>query len=297
MAAKSDAVIGAITPWFGAKRRLAPRVVEAIGRHSSYWEPFCGSLAVLLAKPACVMETANDLHGDLINLARVLSDADASLELYGRLSRLLLHEGLFQEAAGRLRPFADMAAPVAMDVGRAADFMVISWYGRNGVGGTRPYNMNFCVRYTSNGGHAATRWASAVSSIPEWHRRLRNVTILNRDAFDVLGRIEDKAGTAVYCDPPYLAKGAKYIHDFRPDDHARLAESLSRFRSTRVVVSYYDPPRLADLYPPDRWSRAEIEVTRSMANQGGKLGADKATEVLLVNESSAGLLFKPEGRA
>ncbi|MFN0195471.1 MAG: DNA adenine methylase, partial [Planctomycetaceae bacterium] len=43
--------IGAIVPWFGSKRNLAPRIVEVIGPHQAYWELFGGSLAVLLAKP------------------------------------------------------------------------------------------------------------------------------------------------------------------------------------------------------------------------------------------------------
>lgn len=66
--------ITAIAPWFGGKRNLAPAIVEELGPHRGYWEPFCGSLAVLLAKPRVSQETANDLHGDLINLARVLQE-------------------------------------------------------------------------------------------------------------------------------------------------------------------------------------------------------------------------------
>ncbi len=46
----SEAKITAIAPWFGGKRTLAPRIIEALGKHTAYWEPFCGSMAVLLAK-------------------------------------------------------------------------------------------------------------------------------------------------------------------------------------------------------------------------------------------------------
>lgn len=59
-----EAKIKALSPWFGSKRNLAPRIVEAVGKHSAYWEPFAGSIAVLLAKPVVTMETVNDLHGD-----------------------------------------------------------------------------------------------------------------------------------------------------------------------------------------------------------------------------------------
>jgi DNA adenine methylase len=284
-------VINALAPWFGSKRNLAPEIVRAIGKHRVYWEPFCGSLAVLLAKPACVMETANDLHGDLVNLARVLRDEPTALDLYGRMSRLVFHEDLFHEAAGRVRSRGQQPAGDTPDVARAEDYLITSWFGRNGVAGTSSYNSNYCVRYTANGGHAAKRWHSVCASIPDWHERLRNVTILNRDAFGLLERIDDADGTAIYCDPPYLVKGAAYVHDFKADDHRRLADLLGRFKRTRVVVSYYDAPELAELYPG--WAKHRHDVTKALVNQGArdKGGTVKAPEVLLINDRRAASLF------
>ena len=65
--------ISALAPWFGGKRTLAPAIVEELGPHTAYWEPFCGSCAVLFAKPPLAFEQINDLHGDLINLAMVFA--------------------------------------------------------------------------------------------------------------------------------------------------------------------------------------------------------------------------------
>lgn len=236
--AHTRAKISAISPWFGSKRTLAPRIVEALGPHRVYWEVFCGSCAVLLAKNIVSSETVNDFHGELINLARVLKDEKTARELYERLSRFIMHEDVFHEAAERWKARGVTAAGDVPDVDRAEDFMVCSWFGRNGVAGTSSYNQGFCVRYTANGGHAATRWRSTVASIPAWHERLTSVTILNRDAFELLERIEDKEGTAIYLDPPYIEKGAKYVHDFVESDHDRLAKSAGRFKRSRVVVSY-----------------------------------------------------------
>jgi DNA adenine methylase len=272
--------INALAPWFGAKRTLAPRIVEVIGKHSVYWEPFCGSMAILLSKEPCTMETVNDLHGDLINLARVLQHENLAIELYSRMSRIVMHEGLIEEARQELRqPFAS-----PLNVTRAVAYMVAAWCGRNGVGGTDADGNGFCVRYTSNGGHAAKRFRSAIESIPGWHERLRNVTILGRDAMEIIERIEDKQGTVIYCDPPYVVKGAKYVHDFEGHDHQRLAELLNRFRKTRVVVSYYEHPLLDELYKD--WAKIPLKATKALANQGmrDKAGAVVAPEVLLVNE-------------
>ncbi len=273
--------VSAILPYFGAKRTLAGKVVEALGDHAAYWEPFCGSLAVLLSKPACRMETACDLYGDVVNLARVLSGRDTAERLYASLYPMIPCDALHQEAKGRLA--AGEGPGDHPHVGSAADFFLASWLGRNGTIGTTAKN-TFCVRYTSNGGSPATRWASAVGSIPDWHERLKGVVILNTCGLAACERVEDKAGTAIYADPPYLAKGASYVHDFEAADHQRLATALTRFTRTRVVVSYYDHPQLADLYPG--WRKIPVTTTKAMANQTRRPDAGeptKAPEVLLVN--------------
>jgi len=248
-------------------------------------------MAVLMAKKPCVMETVNDLHADLINLARVIKDTKLAPQLYRKLRRTMMHEQLFHEAAERYRIGGKHKAIDEADMERAYDYLLVSWLGRNGVSGTSSYNQGYCVRYTANGGHAAKRFQSVISSIPAWRRRLANVTILNRDAFELLKRIDDKKGTAIYIDPPYLKKGAKYIHDFESDDHYKLAEMLQRFENCRVVVSYYDNAELPKLYPG--WQRIEIRVSKALANQGARGKKDvKVTEVLIVNNKEQGL-FSP----
>lgn len=282
MSAITDMKITALAPWFGGKRTLAPRIIAELGPHSAYWEPFCGSMAVLLAKPPATMETVNDLHGDLINLARIIRDPVSGPKLYRRLRRVLMAKALHSDAAEVVSD-----EPLQGDaVDRAENYFVASWMGRNGVAGSKGYNFGYCTRYTKNGGHPATRFASAVSSIPAWRRRLRAVNILKDDAFDMLSRIEDAPGVVIYADPPYLEKGAKYVHDFDSWDHHRLATLLGRFQKTRVVVSYYEHPRLSQLYPG--WTKISIDVSKAMASQGKRDKANdiRATEVLLINGPS-----------
>ena len=215
--------IKAIAPWFGGKRNLAGRIIELLGPHSAYWEVFCGSMAVLLAKPPCAMETCVDLHGDLTNLARCLQAEATAVELYGRLSRTLMSDALFETAkASYMARGPRLADETVADVGRAYDYFLMSWVGRNGNSGTAVSNHHYCVRYTSGGGHAAKRFHGAVASIPAWHERLRAITILRRDAFEVLERIEDRAGTVIYADPPYLVKGTKYVQIGRASWRARV---------------------------------------------------------------------------
>jgi DNA adenine methylase len=276
--------ISAIAPWFGAKRVLASRIVAEFGPHKAYWEPMCGSLAVLLSKPEASQETVSDMHGGIHCLARVLAHGHACSVLYGRLSRTLASEQLFLDSVALIR---DAPVPDVADVDYAYHFFVSSWLGRNGVAGTASYNQGFCVRYTSNGGIQGTRFAAAVDSIPDWHRRLREVTILRRDVFDLLPRIDDAFGTVLYLDPPYIEKGAAYIHDFELSDHERLAEMLGRFKRTRICVSYYAHQYLKILYPG--WTVVAFDVTKALVNQGARdKRADKvlAPEVLLINGPS-----------
>ena len=278
--------IRAIAPWFGGKRTLAPWIVTELGDHRAYWEPFCGSMAVLLAKPPCRMETVNDLHADLINLARVIRDRQLGPRLYRILRRSLMTEDFLLESGGVIRQVEKDGLAGIDPVTRAYHYFVTSWMGRNGLAGSPTYNTGtLCVRYTTNGGHAATRWRNAIASIPAWRRRLSDVTILRRDGFEVLDRIEDAEGTAIYIDPPYFKKGGKYLHDFEPGDHDRLAAGVAHFKRARVVISYYEHPELDRLYKG--WTRLQKQVTRSLSN-GGQRGrnVNKVTEVLLINGPS-----------
>lgn len=276
--------ISAICPWFGSKRTLAPRIVAELGPHSCYWEPFCGSCAVLFEKPPATYESVNDLHGDLINLALVVQDDAAGQLLYGRVARTMFHEDMLPTAKGKLREAWEPGKP---DDDRAYWYLVFSWMGLNGVSGT-PLNSTgtFSVRYSAKGGNGATRWRSVIESIPDWHARLQGVQILRRDAFLILESLDDAAGTALYIDPPYITKGAKYVHDFKPEDHVRLAEHLRRFKAARVVVSYYDHPTIDELHRG--WTKVDCAQAKSMANGGmrDQSGRTEAPEVLLLNGKS-----------
>lgn len=277
--------VSAIAPWFGSKRTLAPVIVAEIGYHHTWFEPFCGSMAITLAKPKVRMEAVNDLHGELTNLARVIQHRALGAMLYRRCRRMWMCETMFREAAARWKARGIPPATDEPDLERAVDFFFISWVGRNGVVGTKSYNQGFAARYTPGGGHGGTRWQSAVRSIPAWRKRMEDVVILNRCGFGLLEKISDEPGVAIYCDPPYLSKGAEYVYDFAAADHQRLATLLRRFKTARVVVSYYDDPKLDELY--EGWTKVACPVTKAMVCGNGRGGgAVIAPEVLLINGAS-----------
>ncbi len=293
--------IKALAPWFGGKRTLAPRIVELLGPHKQYFEPFCGGLSVLFAKEPAANETVNDLHGDVINLARVLQDRELAVSLHERLQGALFSEDLLHLAEQQLQD-ADLLEVIlqhwpktaSLAVDRAYHYFLASWITRNGVAGTARLKYQMAVRWTSNGGSPTTRLWSAVASIPAWHERLLNVVILRRNAFDIIDRFEDVGETAIYADPPYPGEtrthGA-YLHEFNhsaggllgdEDDHEKLARLLRQYRKARIVVSSYDCPRVRELYAG--WSIVECAMNKQLAQQNRR-GEHKqsAPEILLVN--------------
>ena len=284
--------ITALAPWYGSKRTLAPRIVDELGPHTYYVEPFGGSLAVLLRKPASSMETVNDMHGDLINLARVLASESGAVELYGRASRMLMHEDLHTESKHHIKatecvPPETVGQVETSHIDRALHYLVMSWQGRNGSAGTMLSNITLAKRFTHNGGSGGLRWLGAVESIPAWHERLRAVQIMRMDAIALLTRLGDQDKTVIYADPPYVEKGAKYVHDFDQAGHEQLAGVLRSFRRARVVVSYYDHPLVRELY--DGWTLVECPVAKALVNGGRRdqtSGPEKAPEILLINGRS-----------
>lgn len=295
--------IKAIAPWFGGKRTLAPKVVEQLGKHTRYFEPFCGSAAVLFAKHVVPQETINDLHGDLTNLAWVLQDAELANQLYERAQRTLFAESMIKSI---WREIGESQCSEKIDADRAYKYFVFSWAMRNGVSGTKRVRGNgfaIALRFTAGGGSPTVRFRSAVESIPEWHDRLRNVVVLRRDAFDLLARFDDTENLAIYADPPYAresrsgfaAAGAssRYEHEFNHDnplfgdDHSRLAEILRGYRKARIVVSYYDCPRIRELY--DGWTFIDCTMNKQLHAQNGRGARVKtAPEVLITNGPAYG---------
>ena len=70
-------------PYFGGKSRVALEVWRRFGDPENYIEPFCGSCAVLLARPSePKIETVNDMDGLLTNFWRaVRAEPDAVADL------------------------------------------------------------------------------------------------------------------------------------------------------------------------------------------------------------------------
>jgi DNA adenine methylase len=114
----------------------------------------------------------------------------------------------------------------------------------------------------------ASAWLNAVAGLVDVHTRLQRVSILNRDALDVI-RQQDGSRTLFYLDPPYLgetrAVDAVYSFEMSPEQHERLLETILTCKG-RVMLSGYRSElydrRLSD------WTRHEFSLPNQAA--GGK---------------------------
>lgn len=294
--------IKALAPWFGSKRSLASDIVNEMGPHRSFYDLGCGSLAVTLAKEVSSHETVVDLHWHLINLARVIQEQTTAVDLYERLVRTICSEEIFDRSKEVISQSPMLDDQQLGDVELAYHYFVSQWIGRNGVSGTKRINYQMAVRWTPGGGHGGIRFRSATESIPWFHERLKPVLILRRDIWEIIPKIDDVEGVVIYIDPPYLpeTRGAcQYEHEFDAVDdmplflsreetnqqkqtHEGLADLLSRFTKARVLVSYYDHPRLADLY--SGWTLKKMYRQKNLHVQNRRgVGEMEAPEVLLIN--------------
>lgn len=291
----TQAKIGGITPWYGAKRdaRLLAPIMAEIGKPKFLADVFCGSCAVSLAASGLAsVHLVNDLHDDLALLALVLADPFGSLELYERAARMVFSEALFEHAVQTLE------TKKAATAERAAAYLYASWAGHNGFAGT-DVARRFNVRFSASGGGPARRWRSVIESIPWWHEAMRTWTILNRDAFDVLESLVDDPGTVIYCDPPYYDRtrsNARYVHEFdhgdegdplfgakRVNHHALLRQALGRFVCAKVIISYYDHPYIRNLYQGWRFVENTQSKRVAQATRGERSADSEAPEVIICN--------------
>jgi DNA adenine methylase len=263
--------------YHGGKFRLAPWILSFFPEHSVYVEPFGGAASVLLQKKPVGAECYNDLDRQVVNLFRILRDTDRALELQRRVA---------------LTPFArdefDWAyEPAADDMDAAHKLIIKSFMGHGSDSATRSCRTGFRSKLTDGRVLPSVEFSSWPDAIPTFTRRLRTVVIENRDAIEVIQRM-DSAKTLFYVDPPYCHSSRSsiqgrsssthgYRHELTDDDHRRLAEVL-RSVDGMVVLSGY-PTKLYDkeLFPD--WARYE---RRAVAD-----GARIRTEVVWINAACA----------
>jgi DNA adenine methylase len=271
----------------GGKHYLAKRIVSLMPPHTHYVEPFFGGGSVLFAKPFDgVSEVVNDLDDSLTNFWRVLQSPELFERFYRQVEATPFCEAIWQ----------DVYRNESNDqVDRAIAFFVCFRQSRQGLG----RDFATMVKRTRCGmNDHVSAWLTEVAGLPEAHRRLRRVVILNRDAMDVI-RQNDGPDTLFYCDPTYLHATRSSIgeyrqHEMTDQDHARLLELLASIRG-RFILSGY-PSELYERHASaGGWHLERIQIDNK-ASSGRKKPA--RVECLWMNSTPHELIgqFRPEGQ-
>lgn len=200
--------------WPGGKTRMLKHILPAIPPHSLYVEPFCGGMAVMLAKDPSGVEVVNDLNGDLVAFYR---NAKFHLEA-------LLEEMDF--VLNSRKEFEDYGAqPGLTELQRAARWFIRNKLSFGGMGST------FAVSRS----HPLSSREKRIAAIHSLSRRLDRTTIENRSWEKVL-ELYDCPDAFFFMDPPYLDAGGDAYAGWSELDLQRFCTAVAKLQGAWMVT-------------------------------------------------------------
>ncbi|MEK5178233.1 DNA adenine methylase [Paenibacillus odorifer] len=254
----------------GSKWSMADWIISHMPRHSTYLEPYFGSGAVLFNKPPAVLETVNDLDGNVVNLFRVIRDKPEELSQAVYWTPYSREEYLSCQAGGD------------SDLENARQFLVRCWQSIRVKTGTIS---GWKCRGTPDDSYRVKQWNNLPDKIAAVAERLKDVQIENRPALQVINRY-NRSDVLIYADPPYLLEtrnGTIYDNEMTDEDHIQLLETLIAHEGP-VFLSGYENSLYNELL--QGWRREE----RQQVIETGQ----SRTEVLWINPRAAGLVGQLE---
>jgi len=250
-------------PYFGGKRRAAPRIWQALGDPSGYVEPFAGSAAVLLARPPFKgrrVETLNDADGWLVNAWRAiqLSPDQVAAHAWGPVAEIDYHARL---AWLQQRRTPDLVAwlegdPEVHDAKAAGWWLYVVACGIGDPFGPGPWRVvDGHLRKEGNAGRGVNRELphlgdAGQGQLQAYMRaladRLHRVRITCGSWERVVKPSVTRSGTggdgsrAIFLDPPYATSGDLYAHAGGDVAIAVRKWCMAAPRELRVILCGYD---------------------------------------------------------
>jgi len=306
-------------PWFGGKSRVAREVWTAFGAVRNYVEPFAGSLAVLLGRPApwSGTETVNDLDGYVANVWRALAqDPDAVAEwadwpvnetdLHAR------HIWLVEQREAFTRRLE--GDPDYYDAKIAGWWLwgIACWIGGGWCSGLGPWHTEIDdeghrqlvhlgdagqgVRrqlvHLRSAGQGVNRNVGLLEWFAELSERLRRVRVCSGDWSRVCGPTPTttRGLTGVFLDPPYT--GAERCEGIYARDSGSVAAEVREWAIAhgddpmmRIALCGYDSEHTM----PDSWQAHRWKAPGGYGNQGNGRG--------IANANRECIWFSPHCRA
>lgn len=283
-----------LTGWHQGKTRMAKKILPHIPPHLVYVEPFCGSSAVMFAKPVPLgistgkyVEVINDTNDDLMNLySQAQLHTDEFLKIVNSLTySKKIFDHAYDVCAGHIQ---------GNKMQRAVAFYVMITQG-------------FAYMEFSGWGRAVTSNKASTWSIrrDDLQRTLDRIKLTVLDCVDYSQCIDkwDSAHSFFYIDSPYPethngSKSDRVV--FTVDDMKNLINKLDNLAGSFIMSCY--PLEKFDIVVPEDWKKISFE-TNCSATQTGRVNIDphekhkvhtdtaknKRTEVLYIRERKAEL--------
>lgn len=240
--------------YFGAKQRVAKRIIDMLPPHNAWVEVFCGSAVVTLNKPRADIEVINDLDGNVVNLFKVLRDNAPEL------CRLVALTPYARDEFVQARSGEAPSDPLE----RARRFLVATMMTVNGTSGS-VHNSGFSVSdsYVRGGREArVNRWYQLPERLERVIERLKSIRIENKDAIRVVKQYADRPATLMYLDPPYfMDREHVYANDANEEEfHANLLKACVESEAMLIVSGYKSPLYAKHLNAKSGWSVTTINT-------------------------------------
>lgn len=239
--------------YYGAKQRIARKIINALPPHNAWVEGFCGSAAITLAKPPSPIEVINDADGQIVNLFEQLRNNSEEL------CRVVALTPYAREEFELARQTQEETNPLE----RARRFLVATMMTVNATIGGQHCGFSFSQSYAREDREArVNRWYNLPTRLEKVVERLRGVRVENRDACELLDMFANRPATLVYLDPPYYVKRDHgYVIDANDRGfHAKLLAICKKARCMLLISGYENDLYKEVLTPEDGWSKSTIET-------------------------------------
>jgi DNA adenine methylase len=266
---------GPILKYPGSKNQIADKIISLFPdgyRKMTYIEPFFGAGAVFFRKAPSIVETINDIDGDVYNLfLQIRQNSD-------ELSRLI------ENTPWSRQEYEESYIRDDSDIEMARKFLVRFWFA---IGAKSYCRTGWRHNIKGDNGNIAS-FGELPSLIKQASYRLRPkagnvVQIENRDALFLIEK-HNRKEVLMYLDPPYVLSTKKnkkiYKREMSDEDHIRLCDLINR-SSAKIILSGYQN----EIYENQLRGFRRTEV-QSWNERG-----DKRVEVLWTNFITTGNLF------
>jgi DNA adenine methylase len=229
--------------WYGGKYSHLDWLLPLLPEATHFCDVFGGSAAVIINRKPSLVETYNDIDGELVNFFRVLRE---------NKEQLIEAIGLTPFSREELRLACMPTTPDLDTLERARRFYVRARQVRTGLAQTASIGRWAHCVLTSRAGMAGavSRWLGAVEDLPLIAQRLLRVQIECDSALAIIDRY-DSEETLFYCDPPYVhdsqGDSNAYAFEMNDNEHRELSVKLKSV-SGKVALSGYHSQLYDELY-------------------------------------------------